>query len=254
MDTPTGESPLKASDMDEYIEEKLITKDSTDESTDKSVAEIPIEEPEKVEPFVSPFPTLSNPMGGAPLGMGKQFWPEGTPSPAMSYEMIPRNNTVMPTTEKKEIIIEPVFYDILDHCLELLSTEAKMSKKNISEKNICKVFSHVVRYIHNIVNIKGISDKISFNEFLSELISGEYLETVRENAEKVAGEFPGDTILNGPVGEYLFPSEKRNFDNYREINYIIACVEFLCCQILYSFKDRSNSDIERLISKLTIKN
>jgi hypothetical protein len=244
MDTPTGESPLKASDMDEYIEEKLITKDSIDESTDESVAETPIEEPEKV---VSPFPTLSNP---TPLGMGKQFWPEGTPSPAMSYEMIPRNNTVRPTTEKKEIVIDPIFYTILDHCLELLDT--KMEKEKISSKNICKVFSHVVRYIHNIINIKRISDETSFNEFLSELISGEYLETVRKNAEKISGEYPQDMILNGPVGEYLFPSEKRNLNDYREINYIIACVEFLCCQILYSFKDRSNSDIERLISKLTV--
>jgi hypothetical protein len=118
----------------------------------------PTIETQIIENSTIPFPN--------PMQMDRQFWPKDTPSPAMSYEMIPRNNAI---PKKKKVAIEPVFYDMLDHCIALLNSN--INKNDLSVKNICKIYHHIIRYIHNIVKVKEITDKASFDEFLLELSS-----------------------------------------------------------------------------------
>jgi hypothetical protein len=191
----------------------------------------------------------------------------GNPSPGMSYQMIPRTTpfpTGVSTTttsefnnkfnrekhHKKEIVIDAVFFTILDHCIDLLRLE---NTTDISRNNICKIYCHLLRYIYNTINIKGINTREEFDNFLGEMTSGEYLKVIKENGQKMSDDHPNE-LLGGPICEYLFPLSTNELeDRIKDVNYAVACVEFLCCQILFGFKGKSTGDIERLLEKISVK-
>lgn len=215
---------------------------------------------------------VSNMLGGTPgepliyPGDPLSLLSPNNPSPAMSYQMIPRTapfptSTTTMTSKfskekhnseksKKEIVIDAVFFTILDHCIELLRLE---NTDDISRNNICKLYCHLIKYIYNTINIKGINSRKEFDDFLGEMTSGEYLNVIKENGQKMANDHPTE-LLGGPICEYLFPlSTNQLEDRIADVNYATACVEFLCCQILYGFKNKSTGDIEKLLNKINIK-
>lgn len=121
----------------------------------------------------------------------------------------------------------------------------------VSMDGIIKVFSRILQYIYNNTILIEVNTKEKFNEFMEGFFPLDLQRSIKENGEKIMNDY-NEELVEGPVYDYFFNSvDRNNVDNVmiRNINYAVGCMEFLCCNLFFSFKDKTLAEIDKILNK-----